>query len=179
MLRSLEVAAELGSEKAILHPSMVTGMGGFLLDTARRYMNEFLLVITHEAQQLGITLCLENMFPRCLLGVEPDDIGTILEAFPALKFTLDTGHASIQDPGGNRLFTLVKQCGHRLGHLHFSDNLGRRDDHLPIGEGTINFNKLIRLIKDTGYDDTLTLEVFSQDRRVLSESRDRVAEMLA
>lgn len=179
MRRSLQVAADLGAKKAVLHPSMVVGMGAFVMQTVKEYASDFLFQIVHAAHQYGITICLENMMPRNMLGVEPDDFAEFFRAVPALKLTLDTGHANISDPPGNRAQKLIKQFGHRIGHLHFSDNRGYRDDHLPVGKGTVNFGKLLQDIKATGYDETLTLEIFSDDRQMLVHSRNRIRALLS
>ena len=179
MLLSLNAAAELGAEKVVLHPSMAAGMGAFVVATVKEYAFDFLAEMVAGAEQLGLSICLENMFPRNLLGVEPDDFAEIFQTFPDLRLTLDTGHANIADPAGRRIQQLVERFGKQLGHLHFSDNKGKRDDHLAIGEGNINFSELVRNLKVLGYDDTLTLEVFDKDRGKLVASRERLKVLFA
>ena len=179
MLRSLQVAASLGATKAVLHPSAASGMGGYVLDTVKEYAFDFLSQMVAAARSLELTICLENMFPRNALGVEPQDFEEIFSAFPSLMMTLDTGHANIGDKRGKRLSALAEKFGDRIGHLHFSDNNGKIDDHLAIGQGSINFDRLIRQLKGIGYDDTLTLEVFDADRSMLVRSRQKIQAMLA
>ena len=179
MLKSLDLAAELGALKVVLHPSMVSGMGGFVVDTVKTYAFDFLSKMVKAAHELNLTICLENMFPRNQLGVEPADMDEILRNFPSLKLTLDTGHANIYDHDGRRLKGLVERFGNRIGHLHFSDNNGLSDEHLPIGQGSINFPQLVRSLSVTGYDDTLTLEVFDTDRQALVDSREQIKSMFA
>ena len=108
-----------------------------------------------------------------------DDFVEILQRFPDLKLTLDTGHANIGNPGGRRIQEFIEKFGQRIGHLHVSDNFGERDDHISVGAGKIDFLKIVRALKKCGYDDTTTLEIFSEDRRELQASRDRFDEMLA
>jgi sugar phosphate isomerase/epimerase len=179
MLLSLELAAELGAEKVVLHPSTVGGMAALVPETAREYGFDFLSNMVCAAGELEVRLCLENMFPRNILGVDPDYFEVVFRAFPTLELTLDTGHANIDAPGGDRLWKLVERFGKRIGHLHFSDNKGKRDDHLGIGRGSIDFARLIGQLQLLGYDDTLTLEVFDKDRRVLAESRERIKALLS
>jgi sugar phosphate isomerase/epimerase len=176
--RSLSVAADLGTKKVVLHPSMVFGMGAFVLETVKGFAFDFLGEIIDTAERLRITICLENMMPRNMLGVEPDDFSEIFSMFPSLLLALDTGHANIADYSGNRLIELVKRFGNRIGHLHFSDNSGLRDDHLALGKGTIRFTELIKRIRTTGYDDTLTLEIFENDRQTLVQSKNLVKSLL-
>lgn len=179
MHRSLEVADSLGADKVVLHPSMVGGMGAFVPATAKGYAFDFFAGMVAAAMELQTTICLENMFPRNGIGVTPDELGEIFAAFPSLRLTLDTGHANIDSDRNSRLLQLVERFGDRLGHLHFSDNRGKRDDHLAVGRGTVNFKELVRRLRKTGYDDTLTLEVFEQDRRLLVDSRRTIEAMFA
>ncbi|MCB2148669.1 MAG: sugar phosphate isomerase/epimerase [Deltaproteobacteria bacterium] len=177
MRRSLDVAVDLGAKKVVLHPSMAGGMGAFVLDTVKGYAFDFLSEMVDAAHCLDVMICLENMFPRNRLGVEPDDFEEIFTTFPSLKMTLDTGHAHIDDRRGRRLKGLVSRFEKRIGHLHFSDNQGKLDDHLAVGQGTVNFAELVRRLKGAGYDDTVTLEVFDENRRMLVESRERIKAM--
>ena len=141
--------------------------------------NESLASIIGRAQELGLCVCLENMFPKCGAFVEPADFDDLLNRFPDLRLTLDTGHANIGGRGGQRTLDFIKKFGPRIGHLHISDNSGERDDHLAVGSGVIDFLKISRALKQCGYDDTATLEIFSDDRRELKKSRDRLEEMFA
>ncbi len=155
MLNSVEVAAELGAAKAVLHPSYVSGLGQFVKDMIRKYASESLERIVEKAEDKGIYLCLENLFPKYDLLFEPDEFTTVFEQFPELGFTLDTGHA------------------------HIDSKDGKKDDHLPIGKGTVNFPEIVRSLKKAGYDETVTLEIFTDDRDDIKRSRDRFAAMLS
>lgn len=179
MHRSLEVAAGLGAGKVVLHPSMAGGMGAFVLDMVKGFAFDFIAEMVAAAAVLDVTICLENMFPRNRLGVEPDDFSELFDRFPTLKMTLDTGHANIDDRRGRRLRTLVDRFGQRIGHVHLSDNLGKVDDHLAVGQGTVNFADLVRRLKRDGYDGTFTLEVFDPNRRAMVDSRERIRAMFA
>jgi sugar phosphate isomerase/epimerase len=112
------------------------------------------------------------MFPRYRAFVEPIDFVEILQRFPDLKLTLDTGHANIGNPGGRRILEFIEKFGQRIGRLHVSDNFGERDDHIPLGDGKIDFVKIVKALKQCEYDDTATLEIFSEDRQALKRSRD-------
>jgi sugar phosphate isomerase/epimerase len=61
-----------------------------------------------------------------------------------------------------------------LIHVHLSDNDGSADQHLPLGGTSRNrtdWLKRIRKLKRTGYDGTLSLEVFTEEREYLLASR--------
>ena len=177
MIKSLEVAAGLGCLKAVLHPSYITGLGIFVMDQAREYAMESLEAIMEKANQLDLLICLENLFPKAHSLGEPEDFADIFVKFPNLKMTLDTGHAHIEDKEGKRAVKFIERFPDRIDHIHVSDNLGEADNHLPVGAGTVNFNEIVKALKGIGYDNTITLEVFSKDRDYLKMSRNKVAAM--
>lgn len=168
---SLETAAELGARKVVLHPSAVSGLGAFVLETVRAYAHDSLAQIADAGERLGLTVCLENMFPRYGAYFEPDEFIPLLAAFPRLSLTLDIGHAHIGDPSGRRAEAFLRACGTRLGHVHLSDNHGRYDDHLPLGAGRIDLARWVRALAAAGYDRTVTFEIFSGKDRDLSAAR--------
>jgi sugar phosphate isomerase/epimerase len=54
----------------------------------------------------------------------------------------------------------MRRYGKRVHHFHFSDNFGQDDDHLKLGAGNIKWERIIKFLKNKGYDGTITVEVF-------------------
>jgi sugar phosphate isomerase/epimerase len=179
VLESLQVAADLGTLKAVLHPSYLSGLSVLVVDQARDRAWRSLEAIVEKADQLGVSLCLENMFPLTNSLVEPEDFDPVFESFPSLKMTLDTGHAHMQSKGGKRALYFIKRFGNRIDHIHANDNFGKEDNHLPIGAGTVDCRKSTKALKEIRYNETITLEVFSRDRDYLRISREKIAAMFA
>jgi sugar phosphate isomerase/epimerase len=177
MAASLEVAAGLGPLKVVVHPGYITGLGVFVWDQCRQYAMDSLAALVESADRLGVCLCIENMFPRTNYLSNPDDFIEIFDTFPTLKLTLDTGHANIGGQGGKRNLDFLERFADRISHVHASDNFGKEDNHLPIGTGTVDFPKIAKRLKSIGYDETITIEVFSRDRDYLRISRDKLAAM--
>lgn len=177
MIHSLQAAARINARKTVLHPGIISGLGPFVMETARGLAHESLCTIIKEADRLGMDICFENMFPKYHTFFDPSHFVQIFKEFPNLKMTLDTGHANIDDPGRTRLYEFILQFPDRIGHVHVSDNSGRRDDHVRVGQGNIDFKKFAAFLKQAGYNDTITLEIFSQDPDDLSESREMIAAM--
>jgi sugar phosphate isomerase/epimerase len=177
-LNALEVAAELGVRKAVLHPSFMPGLRGPVKEGVGAHMGQGLDAILKKALELDITICLENLFPPPMAHTlsSPEEFAEVLAEYPVLKLALDIGHANI-GTDKNRALEFVKLLGSRIGHIHAGDNFGKEDNHLPIGAGTVDFSKILEELKGTGYDDTLTLEVFSRDRDYLRISRDKIREL--
>jgi sugar phosphate isomerase/epimerase len=174
VLTSLEVAATLQPYKVVLHPSYVMGLGLFVPEQTKSYAMTSLGTIVERAHQLGLCLCLENMFPRAQWLVEPEDFAGVLEKFPTINLTLDTGHAHIDDRAGKRAVDFIQCFPERIAHIHASDNFGKEDSHLPVGAGTVDFQRIGTALKDMGYSDTVTVEVFSPDRDYLRISREKL-----
>ncbi len=173
---ALEAGAELGIEKVVLHPSIITGLGKLLMDRTKGYGMEAIETILKKSISLGITICVENMFPQAHFLSQPPEFQPVFDAFPELRLTLDIGHANLGG-GRNRSSDFIQRYGYRIGHVHANDNFGKEDNHLPIGAGIIDFERILRELKETPYDDTITLEVFSRDREYLKISKDKIKRM--
>jgi sugar phosphate isomerase/epimerase len=173
VFKALDCAAGIGVLKVVLHPAYLTGLIAFTPDVGREYMLESLARIIARATELGLVLCLENMFPRVGHMYRPDEFTDILRRYPELMMTLDLGHANIRAPKG-QMAAFIKMAEGRIGHLHVCDNNGKEDEHLPVGAGRIDLAGGIAAIKASGYDSTMTLEVFSPDRSYLAASLEKM-----
>jgi len=176
---SLEVAARLQTLKVVLHPGYISGLGRFVMDKVKENAVKSLDAIVEKAHELGLCLCLENMFPKGHWLVRPDDFPELLDRFPSLYLTFDTGHAHMADSTDGMALDFIEKFSDRIGHVHASDNFGMEDNHLPLGAGTIDFQALVKALKAKGYNDTMTLEVFSRDRDYLRISRQKIEEMFS
>ena len=176
---SLEVAALLGARKAVIHPSCITGMGRHVPALCESYARESLAEAVDVAAHHNIDLCLENLFPQLTPLGSMDEWDQRFARYPQLGLTLDIGHAHIGPDGMPRILTFIQRFASRLRHLHVSDNLGRRDDHLPIGDGLIDFPAVAAALQRIGYQGGLTLEVFSENRADLVHSRQRLKTLLS
>jgi len=176
ILDSLDLANKFGIKKVVIHPSYVKGLGRYKKEEVKKLGYEFLAKLYEKANEIGITLCLENMMPNQEWLFEPEEFKPIFKDFKKMKLTLDTGHANIMTRE-NRSLEFIKLFEKRIGHVHIADNFGFRDDHLPLGLGRINFDKIFSALKKTGYDDTMTLETFPKDRDYLILSLKKAKEL--
>ena len=173
---ALETASGLGIEKVVLHPPLTTGLAKFLPKHVERHGLSSLEAFLERAHGLNMTVCLENMFPGVGPFTTPRGFEALLKEFPDLRMTLDIGHAFLAG-GLNNILDFIGVLGNRIHHVHANDNFGTEDNHLPIGAGIIDFRLVLKELRLSGYDDTMTLEVFSRDRDYLSMSRNKVEQL--
>ena len=133
---------------------------------------EVLGPLCDEAAEVGVTIVLEHV--PFAGDNQLEMIEDILEGLPLLRFHLDSGHAKLER-GHDRWSEYIDRLGPKLAHVHLSDNDGTADQHLPLGaapRSTTNWPKHIRKLKASGYDGTITLEVFAPEKEHLLLSRD-------
>ncbi|MDD2897767.1 MAG: sugar phosphate isomerase/epimerase [Desulfuromonadaceae bacterium] len=110
------------------------------------------------AREFGTILAVENIFEK-----EPSTIKALLEAVddPCFRHCFDVGHWN--------MFTAVtleawfSELGAFVVESHIHDNHGRRDEHLPVGEGAINFEQFFPLLKQHAPQAVWTIEAHSAD----------------
>lgn len=109
-----------------------------------------------HCRQLGIGLVLENMLPHLFAG-RTRDLLWIMGALDTCEvgICLDTGHAFL---GGDLPAVVHKLSGH-LWMVHASDNRGQFDDHLPPGDGHINWVKFLADLHRLHFTGSIILEI--------------------
>ena len=168
MEKALHAFRELGALMVNLHPHTFVP-----LHSEEWVRDQNIAAIAHiqaVAKRLGLTVVVENIphFSRVL------QLRPIFEAVPEVGFHLDVGHANLDSPY-NRTEELVANYADRLMHVHVSDNKGGHDDlHLPLGVGNINWHAVVRVLKNAGYDGTITVEVFAEDDEFLVMGAERI-----
>jgi sugar phosphate isomerase/epimerase len=165
--RCLYVFAEVGAKWMNMHPDRHTPW------YPRRFFIEQNLRSFHElmpdVEKSGVGLMIENL-PGDYNSAE--QLGELLNPMPELGLHLDIGHANLQVPF-NTTEQILANFGKRLRHVHLHDNKGGHADlHLPLGTGSVDVRAAVKGLQGCGYDGTITLEVFSPDKRHLAYSRD-------
>ena len=158
LITASEAAAELGVRYMVLHPGPEREGRPpaeeffYHLERACDSVNE----VARRCEELGMTLLLENMLPHLLFG-RIQDMLYIMGAARVRNIgtCLDTGHANL---AGDLPLAMHKLSCH-LRMLHINDNRGGGDEHLPPGEGKVNWHQLITELEQNGFRGGLILEL--------------------
>ena len=161
----LEAFSQLGAKWMNLHPDRQAPLHD------RRFIIERNLLSLRElmpvARDCGIGLMIENL-PGSYNTAR--QVSELLNPLPELGLHLDIGHANLLVEL-NSTDELLAAFGKRLRHVHLHDNKGGNADlHLPLGAGTLETDHYVRSLQAVGYDETITLEVFTPDRHHLEYS---------
>lgn len=169
----LEIFQRLGVGKVNIHPHWFQPISEKedIVESNIKSLRE----LVDFAKKIGIKIMLENT-PHGFLN-KPESLETIFEQVDGLCFHLDVGHAQVAGEGENLTERFLSLFGERLAHVHFSDNKGKDDDHLPIGAGIIDWEDIVRQLKSLGYEGTITLEVFVKDRDYLLLSKEKIRKL--
>jgi sugar phosphate isomerase/epimerase len=161
LITASEAAALMGVETLVLHPGPERA--------GRPQESEFLERMRHAADSLnqvadrccalGVHLALENMLPHLLFG-HINDMMYLLGSIHTCEVgaCLDTGHAFL----ARELPTVIHKLSGHLHIVHVNDNRGDRDDHLPPGEGHIDWPWVLRELHGHRFQGPLILELSSR-----------------
>jgi sugar phosphate isomerase/epimerase len=59
-------------------------------------------------------------------------------------FTLDVGHANTV----GLVDEFLDQLNNHISHVHIHDNMGKKDEHLPLGKGSIDWKRVTEKLSD-------------------------------
>jgi sugar phosphate isomerase/epimerase len=159
VMKTLSIMPELDMKVLTLHLWMDPR---FVQEDSISKKIRLLNSIITRASDLGITICLEN------LSESASHLAHIFDALPLLNLTLDLGHAELLTKQ-NTSVRFMRRYPKKIRHIHLHDNRGgdSPDDdlHLPVGEGTIDFEKIFRELRAMDYHGTICLELPSQGIR--------------
>lgn len=112
------------------------------------------------AKPLGVTVLLENIANEI---ATPDRLREIVQVahFDDIGFCFDIGHANFGD--GVRASFETMKSNIRSTHLH--DNHGERDEHLWIGDGTIDWEEAMSLLRSAPHTPAMLLEISGETQK--------------
>jgi sugar phosphate isomerase/epimerase len=124
--------------------------------------------VVGQAKRYKVNVMLENV-PLSNGVHNVDEFKYIIDNVDKLFVHLDIPHAFISG-GMASVIDYINTFRDKIIHIHWHDNHGQKDEHLPIEEGFIDHQKAAKTLKDIGYDRTITLEVFTNGSDVKSSA---------
>jgi sugar phosphate isomerase/epimerase len=135
----LEIALYLDSPYMVVHPGNLNrNYPKSLMDQVRTSLIQTLGELAAEAEKRGLAIGLENGWNgenHPIIGSSEDHLGIVEQVgSPALGILLDLGHANTFD---EELCLYMERVRGSLVGMHLHDNNGQRDQHLPLGRGSL------------------------------------------
>ncbi|MDN7024434.1 sugar phosphate isomerase/epimerase [Methanoculleus sp. FWC-SCC1] len=137
----IEKAAEL-TDRVTVHPGFVSPVGKLVPEKTWEMQKNALAEIGRFAADRGVLACLENMISiKEFLCRYPEELIGMTEDIEGIGITFDVGHANT-----NGMVASFLQYVPQFDHLHIHDNHGVQDEHLALGDGTIDWETVGRRI---------------------------------
>lgn len=167
MLQTLRIADRLHAHLVVVHPGFdhwrYPGMEDLWLDNALGFFIELL----NRTADSGCRLAIENIYETT-----PATLVKLVDRVDSCRFghCFDVGHWHLF--GQESMPAWLKAISARLFHLHLHDNQGVADDHLPVGNGQIDFPLLFNIISQLTRLPSITLEAHQPEdlRRSLRQT---------
>ena len=151
MCNAIHLLGEM-TDLVVVHPGHLSPLGVELPDKAWEHNILGIQRLCDVAREYGILVTIENM-PDIyrLLGRFPEELEGIVQNVDRVNvgITLDVGHANVTK-------TLDRFLELDFKHVHLNDNFGERDEHISLGKGSVNWNKVLKKLKS--YEGRLVIE---------------------
>ncbi len=154
--KAVTMANLLGAEGIVCHPGYEKWRFGEAIDLWLQGSIETWNEVLAAAGD-GLPVMLENIFEE-----EPDTLYELFRYFDNknLYFCFDSGHFNLFSKV--QLDKWLSTLGYKIREMHLHDNYGARDDHKPIGQGTVPFRELKAFLKSHRGSLILTAEIHDE-----------------
>jgi sugar phosphate isomerase/epimerase len=133
---SIDYSADIGAVAFVQHP-------GFKIPDVKNGWElncDALLSLIDYGNSRGVKVLIENMAPKNAYMSTPDEFIEFIKTNNVnTHIAFDTGHAHMV--GNSDEF--IEKLARHFFMVHITDNDGKNDSHLNIGEGTIEWEKLV------------------------------------
>jgi sugar phosphate isomerase/epimerase len=158
-IREIRIARKVGIDLINFHANVNGMFYGEKRKIVLGNLIKSLREIVNHANKSKVAVMLENTpLSNGIHNVE--EFKYIVDNVPNLFVHLDIPHA-FTSGGMNSVIDYIQTFRDKIVHIHWHDNHGKKDEHLPIGDGLIDHQVAIKALKDINYDRTITLEVFT------------------
>ncbi|MER7747145.1 sugar phosphate isomerase/epimerase family protein [Streptomyces bacillaris] len=156
LVRAVDVAAELGAHA--VHCFSGITPPGTAPDTAWKRLTEAITPVLDAADRTGVPLAIEPE-PGHLLATLADfhHLRGLLGDPPSLGLTLDIGHCQCLEEATPA--QCVRDSAPWLRHVQIEDMRRGVHEHLPFGDGEIDFLPVLAALAATGYQGLTVVEL--------------------
>jgi sugar phosphate isomerase/epimerase len=158
-IREIKIARKLGIDLINFHANINGMFYGQKRKLALDNLVKSLREIVSQAKKYNVDVMLENV-PLSNGVHSVHEFKYIIDNVSRLFVHLDIPHA-FTSGGMASIIEYINTFRDKIIHIHWHDNHGNRDEHLPIGEGFIDHQIAVKALKEIDYDRTITLEVFT------------------
>lgn len=157
---SIRFSSELDASCLVIHPGWTTATERFARGRSWELNIRSLHWLQRYAGDYGVEVLMENVpNPPSYLLVSVDDFLLFDEEMkPSMNFVLDVAHANLQ----GEVPQFIETFSSKIKHVHVSDNWGKKDQHLPLGEGNINWGSALDALDDVNYSGWLVIESYDK-----------------
>lgn len=166
----IEVASEMGAEKAVLHAGTSARPPEWELDEIAPRLLESVRELDEFAAERGVEICVENL-PGVPFTIHHFD--RVFEETDA-AMTFDTGHARVDGFDAEEMAAFLETHADRVSHAHVNDAREARDEHVPTGSGTLDFETALAPLRAEGWAGTVSAEVYTFDSDYLALSKQKL-----
>ena len=141
------------TDRVTIHPGYLSPVGKLMPKKAWDLQKEALHQIGRFAVEHSVLACLENMIGvKEFLCRDPGELIGMVDDIEGIGMTFDFGHANTVGKVNDFLSYVSK-----AHHIHIHDNHGVADEHLALGDGTINWQAAGKAIA-AGYSGVVVIE---------------------
>ncbi len=170
---AIDALAILGGTKLVVHAGSEAEEANGQIPKRLSQSLRSLTEIYNYCQKRDIKLVIENMLGH-LVGGRIQELQWILSRLPRqnVGVCLDSGHSFL----AKNLLKAVRTFAPNLSLVHAHDNKGIYDDHLPPGEGKIDWPKFLDALAAARFEGDIVIEVLGGNggRDVLERVRQSV-----
>lgn len=156
---SIFAVHEIGGKVLTFHPGRHSAATSKSRDSTKNILFDSLKEISDFNKDYGVTIALENMPDTFITTMRvSQEVLEILEQkqLSGIKHTMDVGHLETNNVN---IGEYIHDLRNYLVHIHLHDNFGEFDNHLPLGDGNINFPIIFRALNDINYNGRIILEM--------------------
>jgi len=165
-LKSLDNAHFVGAKKIVIHASEPHHHEGI------PQLVESMDIFAKKAEELGITICMENKFQPSEVGYAEHELWGVLSEVdhPNVKMCFDTAHAAVAIGSITGMLDFLRDIAPRVADVHLVpvDLDGHTDVHYAPNPDSYYYENVIKILKDAKYKGDLTFEaVYDNDEHIL------------